>query len=241
MDKLITFIREEKLDECINYIREFVKKDNVLEYLEYLENVSFSNDTLKEVIEILEEINSSLLISLTLTKDEYIKKIDDKKIINLTGQSGSGKSTYAINNFSSSNYLIVDTDEIFSNDRFINSTGINKELGEYFRDKYSVLPELGKDFDLIYSEILEFCEDKEEIIVVDCAQFHLLKDISILRGTVIVIRTDICTCYERCIERYKKLNSSCSSDDILKYSIRKKGMFKWYKSSNNFIEKVDSL
>ena len=34
-------------------------------------------------------------ISLTIDKDHYIKKLTDDKVINLTGQSGSGKSTYA--------------------------------------------------------------------------------------------------------------------------------------------------
>ena len=32
------------------------------------------------------------------------------------------------------------TDEIFSETRFTNTKGINKELGEYFRKKYETLP-----------------------------------------------------------------------------------------------------
>lgn len=36
-------------------------------------------------------INNELLIELDIDKEPYIKKITDDKIINLTGESGSGK------------------------------------------------------------------------------------------------------------------------------------------------------
>ena len=62
-----------------------------------------------------------ILIDLNIDKEPYIKKLTKDKIINLTGQSGSGKSYYAKQTFNSDEYLIVDTDEIFSEKRFINS------------------------------------------------------------------------------------------------------------------------
>lgn len=98
--------------------------------------------------------------------------LSDDKIINLTGQSGSGKSYYANEYFNNNEYLVIDTDDIFSDKRFNNAKEINKELGIYFRDKYEVLPNLADDFDLIYKDILEFCKNVDKIIVIDCAQFH---------------------------------------------------------------------
>ena len=91
-----------------------------------------------------------MMITLDKDKEPYIKVLSNDKIINLTGQSGSGKSTYARNNYDNDNYVIIDTDEIFSEKRFLSSTGINKELGLFFRKKYEVLPDLGNDFDTIY-------------------------------------------------------------------------------------------
>lgn len=185
----------------------------------------------------LEEIE----ISLSVDKEPYIKELSNDKIINLTGQSGSGKTTYANEHFNSDEYLIIDTDEIFSNKRFEKSEGINKELGEYFRNKYKELPNCGDDFDLIYKEILDYCSIYNKTIVIDCAQFHCIKDISLLKGKLIVIRTCIDNCYNRTIERFKKNNKDYTQEELEAYKERKKAIYKWYKYTNEFLQKIDKL
>ena len=185
----------------------------------------------------MEDIN----ICISIDKDPYIKKLTDDKIINLTGQSGAGKSTYALNHFNSDEYLIIDTDDIFSDNRFKDSTGINKELGEYFRNKYEVLPNCGDDFDLIYNEILNFCQKYDQTIVIDCAQFHCIKDISLLKGTLIVIRTSIDNCYNRAIERFKQINNNYTEEELRNYQLKKKSLYTWYKYTNEFLNKIDKL
>ncbi len=55
-----------------------------------------------------------ILIDLNIDKSPYIKQLTNDNVINLTGQSGSGKSTYAKENFNNDNYIIIDTDEIFN-------------------------------------------------------------------------------------------------------------------------------
>lgn len=184
---------------------------------------------------------SDILIDLNIDKEPYIKKLTNDKIINLTGQSGSGKSFYAQQHFNNDEYLIIDTDEVFSEHRFINSKGINKELGEMFRSKYDVLPSLGENFDLIYQDILDYCEDIDKTIVIDCAVFHCIKDVNLLKGTVIIMRTSINNCYRRCIERFKKNNPRYTEEELNDYIKRKKKIFIWYKYSNEFIEKIDNL
>ena len=179
-------------------------------------------------------------ITLDVDKDPYIKVLTTDKVINLTGQSGSGKSTYAKENFNSDEYLIIDTDEILSINRFKNSTGINRELGIHFRDKYDELPNLGNDFDLIYLDILDYLKDTDKTIVIDCAQFHCIKDISLLKGKVIVIRTCINTCYNRCIERFMK-NNDYTLEELEKYKEKKKNIYSWYLQTNKFIEEIDKL
>jgi len=183
----------------------------------------------------------SILIELDVDKEPYIKKLTDDRIINLTGQSGSGKSYYAKQVFNSDDYLIIDTDDIFSEKRFLKSSGITKELGEMFRRKYKELPNCGEDFDLVYQEILDYCKDIKKTIVIDCATFHCIKDLSLLKGTVIVIRTSINTCYKRCIERFKKQNPNYTEQELRDYSDRKKKIFIWYKFSNEFIKNIDKL
>ena len=184
---------------------------------------------------------SEVSITLDIDKEPYIKRLTDDKIINLTGQSGSGKTTYAKEHFNSDEYLLIDTDDIFSENRFKNATGINKELGEYFRSKYNPLPNCGDNFDLIYQEIINYCQKYNKTIVIDCAQFHCIKDISLLKGTLIVIRTCINTCYQRTIERYKTINPNYTEEELNKYKERKKSLFVWYQYTNEFLDKIYSL
>lgn len=235
-------------------IRDKVNKNNIDmvidEWNDFIYHGSKNNrqdlkGLVKEVNELLNEIKSNLLISLNVDKEPYIKQLTNDNIINLTGQSGSGKSYYAKNNFSSNEYIIIDTDEIFSDKRFAEATGLNKELGNYFRDKYSILPNLSDDFDLIYNEIINYCKNIDKTIVIDCAQFHCIKDLNLLKGKIIIIRTCIDTCYNRTINRWienhKKRNLNYTDQELNAFKERKKNLYTWYKGSNEFLEKIDQI
>lgn len=204
-------------------------------------NREIDYDCYNRVKSILEEIKSSIDINLFIDKEPYIKQITKDNVINLTGQSGSGKTTYAKEHFNSDEYLVVDTDDIFSDNRFSNSVGINKELGEYFRNKYEKIPNCGDNFDLIYEDILNYCSKYNKTIVIDSAQFHCIKDLTLLKGKLIMIRTCIDNCYNRTIERYKTNNKNYSQEELEKYKDRKKAIYTWYKSTNEFIEKIDKI
>lgn len=204
-----------------------------------------TNETVKFINECLNEIKSDLLISINISKEPYEKVLSDDNVINLTGQSGSGKSYYAKEHFDSNEYEIIDTDDIFSDKRFPAATGLNKELGIMFREKYEVLPNLSDNFDLIYNDIINYCKNYNKTIVIDCAQFHCINDISMLKGKIIIIRTDIDTCYNRAISRWiythNKNNWSYTEEELNKYKDRKKAIYKWYKYTNEFIKKIDSI
>lgn len=242
---LMTLIWKERIEIAKYIIKDRVNTDNINEIFEEFTNYAgeknLSYDSTKSIYNILKEIQSPIDINLYIDKDPYIKQITNDNIINLTGQSGSGKSTYAQEHYSSDDYLVIDTDEVLSENRFDKSNGINKELGKYFRSKYEELPNCGDDFDLIYSEILDFCKKYDKTIVIDCAQFYCIKDIGLLKGTMVIIRTCIDTCYNRTIERFKKNNPNYTEEELNKYSERKKAIYKWYKYSNEFIEKIDKL
>ena len=94
--------------------------------------------------------DEELFISLTVDKKPYVKNMSNDPVINLTGESGSGKSFYAQQYLNDSNYIVIDTDEVFAS--FDIATGYNLEFGTYLREKYEVLPDLYNDFDLFYQE-----------------------------------------------------------------------------------------
>ena len=246
-DKIIAqcfmvLIWKEKLDIVKYIIKDRVNLDNIevifKEFVDYAGEKNLVYDSTKEIYDILKEIWDPLDISLYVDKEPYIKVITDDKVINLTGQSGSGKSYYA-SSLDKDKYLVIDTDDIFSDIKFKESSGINRELGIMFREKYKEIPNLGDNFDLIYQEILDYCKDIDKTIVIDCAQFHSLKDISKLKGKIMIMRTSIDTCYKRCIERFKKSKESYTEEELEKYKEKKKSIYKWYKETNEFIEKVD--
>ena len=242
---LVTLLWKSRLEISKYIIKDRVNLENIdeilTEFIKYAGDNNLSSETGKELYEILKEIQSPVEISLYVSKEPYIKELTNDNVINLTGQSGSGKSTYAKEYFNSEDYLVIDTDDVLSEKRFLKSDGINKELGEMIRNKYETLPNLADDFDLIYKEILEYCKDINKTIVIDCAQFHCIKDISILKGEIIIIRTNIDTCYKRCIERFKLNNPNATKDEIEKFSEKKKPLYKWYKYTNDFIKKIDSI
>lgn len=241
---LLTLIWKDRLEISKYIIKDRVTKDNVDEILEEFTNYAgeknLAYESTKEIYSILKEIQSPLYISLYVDKEPYIKKITDDKVINLTGQSGSGKSYYA-SSLDKDKYLVIDTDDIFSESRFNESSGINKELGIMFRNKYKELPNLGDDFDIIYQDIIDYCKEIDKTIIIDCAQFHCIKDVNILKGQMMIMRTCIDTCYERCIERFKQTKDNYTEEELEKYKEKKKSIFKWYKGTNEFIEKIDKL
>ena len=189
----------------------------------------------KEVEEYLYEIKSDLLISRFIDKEPYHKVLTKDKIINLTGESGSGKSYYTKS--LDDNYLIIDTDILFS-DKPCNETISN--LRQMFINKYGKLPNLIENFDLCYQDIINYFKDHDKYIVIDSAQYRNIKDLSLLKGEIIVMRTSAETCYERCIKRFMT-KPDITKDELTNYQERKKAIFSWYHSINKLLEKLKQI
>ncbi len=227
-------------------INDKVRKDNIDEVLEEWNDFIFHNGKddrkelnglVKEVDKILNEKKSNLLISINVDKEPYIKDITNDKIINITGESGSGKSYYTNKYINDDNYIVIDTDLIFNN-----RTTENKyilELRELFKDVK--IDYLITNFDELYLKVLDYFKGINKIIVIDSAQYRNIKDCSILKGKIIVMRTCINTCYNRCIERWKSQRTNYTKEELEKYSNKKLEMYSWYKTLNKFIEEVDKL
>ena len=222
----------ENIDEVLEEWNDFINHGGEEDRKDVNETVILINDLLRE-------IKSEMFISRYIDKEPYIKDITNNKIINITGESGSGKSYFTNQYKDDEHYIIIDTDEVFS--RYEHATGYNRKLGMYFRNKYSQLPSLFEDFDLIYGEILNYFAEYSQTIIIDSAQYRNMTDVSKLKGRLIVMRTSIDKCYQRCIDRWINQNSNYTDEELIKYSERKKGIYDWYKSLNNFLEKVENL
>ena len=178
-----------------------------------------------------------LYIEIDIDKEPYMKHISDDLVLNITGESGSGKTTFINQYKEDPNCIIIDTDQVFGNHK---KDKYNLELSNYIKDKYKEV-DIIKDFDIFYKDTLEYFKDSGKLIIIDSAQMRYLKDLTLLKGELIVLRTCINNCYERCIERYKELNKNSTFEEIAKYSTRKKGMYTWYHNLNKFLDKVDKM
>lgn len=243
---LVTLLYRKYINAVKYIIRDRINKNNIKkaikEFEEYVSNGNkFNYDELwedaKEIYDILKEINSDLQISICIDKEPYIKKITGDKIINLTGESGSGKSYYSSKYLNNDGYIVIDTDIVFGNMSSNNKESL--EIRELFKNKTK--DSFITDFDNCYKEILNHFKDSDKTIVIDSAQYRNLKDYSILKGKVIIMRTCIDTCYERCLKRYELRNKDATKEEKEKFAKRKLAMYKWYKSLNDFILKIEEL
>lgn len=178
-----------------------------------------------------------LHISIDIDKDPYIKHISDDLVLNITGESGSGKTTLTKQYKDDPNCIIIDTDIVFGKQE---KDKYNLELSNYIKEKYKEVDTI-KDFDIFYKATLEYFKDSNKLIIIDSAQLRYLKDLSLLQGDLIVLRTCINNCYERCINRYKEKNKDASFEEISAFSTRKKGMYSWYHNLNKFLDRVDKI
>lgn len=228
-------------------LKEKVNKNNIDDVLEeWKDFISHGNkddrkdvnDLVIEIEKYLYEIKSDLLISRFIDKDPYIKDLTDDKVINITGESGSGKSYYAKKYINDDNYIVIDTDIVFS-DKPSNNKEI-LEIRELFKNKQK--DSLIYDFDKCYTEILNHFKNNDKILVIDSAQYRNIKDCSILKGQIIVMRTSIETCYKRVLSRWKDtMKNNYNEVKFQKYKTKKSNMFSWYNSLNEFLKEIDKL
>lgn len=230
---------------CIKIIKDKVNQDNIDIVLSevndfvtpYKSSGTAENgvEVYDEVMQYLDEIKSDLLISRFIDKKPYIKDITKDKVINLTGESGSGKSYFSNKYLNDDNYIVIDTDIVFSDKLSDNKESV--ELRKIFNNKPKDY--LFTDFDDFYTKILDYFKNTDKTIVIDSAQYRNIKDCSILKGKIIVMRTSIETCYERVLNRWKSNMKTYTKEEYIKYATRKLGMFKWYKGLNKFLKKIN--
>ena len=133
-------------------------------------------------------------IYLFRDRDDYVKKISDDDIINVTGSVGSGKSTYGRKYRSNTDYIVIGFDSISSDmDPYtMNEDIVN--LRKILLDKYN---DLTLDEMVYYDDIVEYIKGKNKKGIIEGGHIMHVDDISKLKGTVIVKRTARFKCYYR--------------------------------------------
>lgn len=189
------------------------------------------NDFLKEQFR-----KEKLFITLNIDKDPYIKHISDDPVLNLTGESGSGKSTLTKDYKDREDCIVIDTDSVFGGQE---KSTEEQKLYDHLKKKYKEIPNLCENFDSLYKDILDFFKDSGKMIIIDSAQYRNLKDLSLLKGDIMVLRTCVNTCYERCMKRYEEENPNATFEEKAAYQNRKKNIYKWIHLLNNFLDKLD--
>lgn len=115
-------------------------------------------------------------------------------------------------------------------------------LDSFWRKKYNdSIPDICNKFSTIYNDILNYYKNTDKTLVIDSAQFRNLrteKEIKLLKGKIIIIRTSIEECYNRVVNRWKEISKNYNEEELTRYQNRKLGMYEWYKSLNDFITKL---
>lgn len=181
-------------------------------------------------------------IDLFIDKEPLIINISNDNIINITGESGSGKSTYVKNNFNNDSYQIVETDLLF-NENYLSDPLLNKIRKEIFK-KYSDEHFPGgynlqinfNHFNEVLKIILKHKENKTFII--DSGQFRHLKNYNLLKGKMIIMRTSIWECFNRACKRFLDRHPNATEDEILAHKIKKYTAFELHKKFNTLIIKL---
>lgn len=235
-------------DTCYQLIRDHINPSNVLDALKEISNfkeltyATYHGNAFvyEEIVQVLKEIDSKLLIAINWDKDIYKKKLTNDKIINITGESGSGKSYYTSKYIEDSNYIVIDTDLIFGNNVYDDKIIDALKRRMFLRFGFNYKNKLIDNFDACYKVIVNYFKKSDKTTVIDSGQYRNMKKLNNLKGEVIVLRTSIDKCYERCIKRYKH-NKDASKMDLEMYVNKKKKMYVYYHKLNEFLTKIDQI
>ena len=191
------------------------------------------------------------MIDEVVDKGIYYKKISDDKIINLTGEGGSGKSTIANEYRKNQDFIVVDYDVIVDNPE-INS--IEYEIKDMITKKYgnSLFENISKvgqeqvknNFTTMYNEIVNYLTNKypDKTIVLDGSQLRFINNVNIIKGEFITLRPSIQTCVNQSLNRMISKNPNASVEEIENYKKKRyKILHDLNPLMNDLLAKVDNL
>lgn len=138
-------------------------------------------------------ISKESKILLLKDKNDYIKKITNDEIINVTGSVGSGKSTFGIKYHGNKDYIVIGLDSLSKDN---DPDTLNRDILKLRKALLKKYGDITNDETFYYGDIVKFIKNKHKkgIIEGGCLT-HM--DIKKIKGTVIVKRTARLKCYLR--------------------------------------------
>lgn len=140
-------------------------------------------------------------IYLFKDRKDYIKKITDDNIVNITGEKGSGKSYFGNLKDENTDCNVIHLDLIF-----VPEGNNNHEFSEEIRN--ILINKFGNDLDSniyfepdYYPTMIEYLKSKSKVTFIEGGSIANIYNISSIRGTVIVKRTGVLKCLYRTIKR----------------------------------------
>ena len=206
------------LEKNINIIKAKIDKNNnkgifLAEYIGFNNNKSIfeldKKSFLKEYFR-----KDKLFITIDIDKDPYIKHISNDNILNITGSEITSVLEQYINN---PNYIVINIDELYNNKYNKDNNNSNYE-----------------EFDKAYLSILDYYKNTDKYIILVSNNYYYLKDISLLKGDIIIIRTCINNCYT-------KNTYNCTFNELTEMYKKNNNIYNNYHLLNNFINRIDKL
>jgi len=232
--KYKNIIKEHDKEKLRKLLFKYIDISNFDSFLYFLKN---NNEELYKFFSI---INDNL-IDLYIDKEPLIFDISEDDIINVTGETGSGKSTYVKEHFNNDNYEIVETDQLFNEKKNDNPflIKIRKEIfKKYYDEHYPGGYNLKINFNH-FNECLKIIlkNKNEKTLVIDSGQYRHLKNYDLLKGKLIIIRTSVTESINRACIRFLKNHKNPKEEDIELHKIKKYTAYELYKKFNTLIIK----
>jgi len=229
-------IKEKNKDKLKELLFKNIDITNFDSFLYFLSN----ND--KDLYSFFLEIKNNL-IDLYENKDPLIIDISDDNIINITGETGSGKSTYVKNNFNKEEYEIVETDLLF-NDKYLDDPFLNmlrkkifkRYSDEYYPGGYNLRINFNH-FNQVLRMILNNKKYIDKSLVIDSGQFRHLKNYDLLKGKLIIMRTAVTESIRRACERFLNRYPNATEKEIEEHKMKKYTAYELHKKFNTLIIK----
>ena len=105
--------------------------------------------------------------------------------------------------------------------------------------KYNKIPNLDKNFDKIYLDILKFYQNETKLLIITSESFRYMKNLKNLKGEIIILRTCINKCFDNCLKNYQNKYKKANFEELSAYCHKTKQIYTNYHYLNNFINKID--
>ncbi len=189
-------------------------------------------------------------LKLFIDQPDYQKKISKDNIINVIGIKGSGKTTLSNKYITNDEYIVINCDKLFSNEKATSATKESENIKKILLKKYQIIQE-GKEFIKYYNEIVKhILKTYQKKVFIEGNVLQEIQPITSLKGTIIIKRTAIFKCFIRAIKRdyknqyfmnieVKKYGKLGKITRLIKIIKRRKKIFKQSKQINKIIEELE--